>query len=158
MQCSHRSLAVQQDISNRQHRSLTVNTEDLAKVCALLPCLRASPCMLRIAATSSAAVNCAVILSSPGGSALALPHSDVHRRRLQYCEENDWLDFYQRTVTNVQRMTKLMAEAADDLMPEPAHTANLKKDVFDVMLHNVRPLCRTRLPIACSAACIRSPC
>jgi hypothetical protein len=32
-----------------------------------------------------------------------------------------------------------MAAAADDLMPEPALTADLKKDVFDVLLQNVRP-------------------
>ena len=58
---------------------------------------------------------------------------------MQYCEENDWQDFFHECCTNAQRMSKLIAEAADDLMPEPALTANLKKDVFDVMLHNVRP-------------------
>jgi hypothetical protein len=56
---------------------------------------------------------------------------------VQYCEENDWHDFFNMCRSNAQRISKLMAEAADDLMPEPAMTANLKKDVFDVLLHNV---------------------
>lgn len=35
-------------------------------------------------------------------------------------------------------MAKLMAEAADNLLPDPDIDASLNKDVFDVMLHNVR--------------------
>jgi hypothetical protein len=33
-----------------------------------------------------------------------------------------------------------MAEAADGLMPEPNVNTQVNKDVFDVLLHNVRPL------------------
>jgi hypothetical protein len=57
---------------------------------------------------------------------------------MQYCEENGWIEFYKSARSNAQRLSKLMAEAADEILPEPALTANLNKDVFDVLLHNVR--------------------
>lgn len=57
---------------------------------------------------------------------------------LQYCTENDWETFYAMARANAQRLSKLIAEAADEVMPEPSLTANLNRDVFDVLLHNVR--------------------
>lgn len=58
--------------------------------------------------------------------------------RLQYCSENEWEDFYVAARANAQRLSKLLAEAADEVMPDPSLTANLNRDVFDVLLHNVR--------------------
>lgn len=58
---------------------------------------------------------------------------------MQYCDENDWQDFFKMCCCNAQRASKLLSDAADDLLPEAALTATLQKDVFDVLLHNVRP-------------------
>lgn len=60
-------------------------------------------------------------------------------RCLQYCSENEWEDFYTAARSNAQRLSKLLAEAADEVMPDPSLTAKLNRDVFDVLLHNVRP-------------------
>lgn len=57
---------------------------------------------------------------------------------MQYCTENEWEDFYRSARANAQRLSKLISEAADEVMPEPSLTANLNRDVFDVLLHNVR--------------------
>lgn len=54
----------------------------------------------------------------------------------QYCKENDWSDFYSRCRANATRASKLLSQAADDLMPEPGLSANVNRDVFDVLLHN----------------------
>ena len=59
---------------------------------------------------------------------------------MQYCEENDWHEFRDLCFTDAPRLSKLMAEAADGIMPEPLLQLQIKKDVFDVLLQNVRPL------------------
>jgi hypothetical protein len=64
---------------------------------------------------------------------------------VQYCEENEWEKFYSQSFKNAQRLAKVMCEAADGLLPEASLNANLNKDVFDVLLQNVR---------ATSAKCI----
>lgn len=104
-----RSHSLQQEISNREHRSLIINLEDLEKVRLLCSCWRYLTFM---AADQSS--------------------------RLQYCSENEWEDFYVVARANAQRLSKLLAEAADEVMPDPSLTANLNRDVFDVLLHNVR--------------------
>ena len=66
------------------------------------------------------------------------PQQQLSQRNVQYCEENDWQDFGGLAFRDAQRLAKLMAAAADSLMPEPTLSTNLKKDVFDVLLQNVR--------------------
>jgi hypothetical protein len=61
---------------------------------------------------------------------------------VQYAEQQDWHDFADLCFTDAPRLAKLMAEAADGLMPGPTLSTSIKKDVFDVLLTNVRA--RTR--------------
>ena len=60
-------------------------------------------------------------------------------------------------------MAKLMAEAADELMPTAHVEATVNKDVFDILLQNVRVQCCTFNPqqalahlssVACTFFCL----
>lgn len=73
---------------------------------------------------------------------------------MQYCEESDWQDFGGLAFRDAQRLSKLMAAAADSLMPEPTLSTNLKKDVFDVLLQNVRHVTVAHHCIPVQAACL----
>lgn len=57
---------------------------------------------------------------------------------MQYCAENGWDDFAVQCRKNVSRMSKMMSDSADELMPQADVGSAINKDVFDVLLHNVR--------------------